>query len=161
MTPDEVANLAAHRPDSEPPGFGRTILARVPAGLDAQAIMERIQGAWEVIARWGRWCDEELGEWLPTEEGLGQLPEWLQEAFKHEPSFEAENWMNTLHDREWVWWSGAVLDGLLKIDLDLEAMPVSTWPVEFVLEKAGATVVYRNGWLSPGEVVDRFGPKAV
>ena len=59
--------------------------------------------------------DEELGEWPPAEECFRQLPPWLQEAWKHKPSFEAENWMDNLHEREWVWWSGAAFDHLLKI----------------------------------------------
>ncbi|GAC1382664.1 MAG: hypothetical protein NVSMB4_10800 [Acidimicrobiales bacterium] len=117
--------------------------------------MERIREAWKVIARWGRWSDEELGDWPPTGDGLSQLPEWLQEALRREPSFEAENWMDDLHDREWVWWSGAPLDRLLKIDLSSDGLPISTWPIEFVIEKSGAAVVYRGDWLPSAEALSR------
>jgi hypothetical protein len=157
MTPHEVANLAKCAPDSKPPGFGRTFIARSPEGGDARALLVRIRRAWEVIARWGRWSDEELGEWPPTEECLRQLPAWLHGALKHEPSFEVENWMDDLHDRDWVWWSGTAFDHLVKIDLCSGALPISTWPIGFVIERAGAAVVYRGDWLPSNEVVGRTG----
>jgi len=157
MTLDEVANLANCLPDSRPPGFGRTFLARAPEGLLARDLLERIRRAWEVVARWGRWSDEELGEWPPAEECLRRLPPWLHEALRHEPSFEVENWMDDLHDRQWVWWSGTALDHFLKIDLSSDGLPISTWAIEFVIEKAGAAVVYRGDWLPSAEVGGRTG----
>jgi hypothetical protein len=160
MTPDEVANLPEHRPDSEPPGFGRTILARIPAGVDPRALLERVRGAWMAIASWGRWSDAELGAWPSTEEGLGHLPKWLRESLRHEPPFEAENLMDDLHDREWVWWSGATLDHLLKIDLSSDGLPISTWTIEFVIEKAGAAVAYNGDWLSSAEALSRVAGSA-
>jgi hypothetical protein len=157
MAPEEVANVALCLPDSKPPGFGRTFLARSPEGVDAEDLMERIRRAWVVIASWGRWSDEQLGEWPPTEACLRQLPPWLHEALRHEPSFEVENWMDDLHDREWVWWSGMALNHVLKIDLSSDGLPISTWTIEFVIEKAGAAVVYRGDWLPSAEVDDRTG----
>ncbi len=62
MTPNELANLANRTPDARPPGFGLTFVARGLDAGEALALLERIRQAWEVIARWGRWCDEEPGE---------------------------------------------------------------------------------------------------
>ena len=162
MTPDEVVNLANCAPDSMPPGFGQTFIARSPEGVDAPVLLGRIRRAWEVIAGWGRWCDEALGAWPPSEACLGQLPAWLRDALGREPPFEVENWMDDLHDREWVWWSGAALDRLVKIDLSSGALPVSTWPIEFVIEKAGGAVVYRGDWIPTpsAEAVGRTGEPA-
>jgi hypothetical protein len=157
MIPDEVANLANCTPDSKPPGFGRTFIARGPEGEEARALLERIRRAWEVIANWGRWSDEELGAWPGPEACLVQLPDWLHEALKREPSFEVENWMDSLHDREWVWWSGTALDHFVKIDLSSDAMPISTWTIRFVIEKAGGAVVYRGDWIPSAEVGGRAG----
>ena len=152
MTPDEVKNVAEACPDARPPGFGRTILARIPAGVDPQALLERVREAWLAVARRGRWSDEELGDWPSTEECLADLPGWLRESLGREPH-EAGNLMDDLHDREWVWWSGATLDRFLKIDLSSEGMPISTWMIEFVVEKAGAAVVSRGDWRSWDEAL--------
>jgi hypothetical protein len=160
MTPGEVTNLANCTPDSKPPGFGRTFIARGPEGGEARALLERIHRAWEVIASWGRWSDEELGEWPGSEECFVQLPDWLHEALRREPSFEVENWMDGLRDREWAWWSGTALGHLVKIDLSAEAMPISTWTIQFVIEKAGGTVIYRGDWIPSAEVVGRTGESA-
>jgi len=65
--------------------------------------------------------------------------------------------MDDLHDREWVWWSGMALNHVLKIDLSSDGLPISTWTIEFVIEKAGAAVVYRGDWLPSAEVDDRTG----
>ena len=43
-----------------------------------------------------------------------------------------------------VWWSGVVLDHLLKIDLSSDSLPISTWTIEFVVDKAGSAVVYKD-----------------
>jgi hypothetical protein len=68
--------------------------------------------------------------------------------------------MDGLHDREWVWWSGAALGHLVKIDLSADAMPISTWTIQFVIEKAGGRVVYRGDWIPSAEVVGRTGESA-
>ena len=155
MTPDEVVNLATSLPDPRPPGFGRTFIARTPEGVPAGSLLERTRRAWEVIASWGRWSDEELGEWPGSEECLVQLPGWLHEALRSEPAFEVESWLDGLHGREWAGWGGTALDHLVKIDLSADAMPISTWTIRFVIEKAGGTVVYRGDWIPSAEVFDR------
>lgn len=157
MAHDEVANLAACLLDTRPPGLGRTLIARTPQGVAARDLLAQVRRAWEVIASWGRWSDEGLGEWPSADECLGQLPAWLHEALRRVPAFELENWMDDLHDREWVWWSGAALDHLLKIDLSSDGLPISTWPIEFVFEKAGAAIAYRGAWLPSAEAVGRTG----
>jgi hypothetical protein len=62
------------------------------------------------------------------------------------------NWLDDLHDREWIWWSGAIAGELVKIDLSAESLPISTWMIEYVLEAAGGEVLYSGDWLSLEDV---------
>lgn len=160
MTPNELANMESDRPDSRPPGLGRTILAHVPPGADPMAVLGLIRGAWGVVASWGRWVDEGLGDWPSAEECLGQLPGWLRQSIREGPALDVDSWMDDLHDREWVWWSGTALDHLLKVDLTSDSMPITTWPIVLVVEKAGAAVIHQGDWLSSPEALGLVGQPA-
>jgi hypothetical protein len=77
---------------------------------------------------------------------LASLPDYFTSAIRSVPSFEIENWLEDLHDREWIWWGDAVLDGNVRIDLNAYAMPASFWMLDFVIENLGAEITYRGEW---------------
>jgi hypothetical protein len=143
----EQRNILANQVDSKPPGFGRTIIATAHLSNQSNGTLEKIRSAWEVISGWGRWCDEELGDWPALKCCLQMLPEWMKESMKEEPEFEIENWLDDLHDRNWIWWSSSVVDEIIKIDISCDSLPISLWPLEFVIKKAGCKVLYRNKWV--------------
>jgi hypothetical protein len=148
---EEEKNVTAQEARGKPPNLGRSFV--VLAG-DARAMLARIRDAWRVVASWGTWRDEDAGEWPNREAALGALPAWLVEKWEAQPAFELENWFDDLHDREWVWWSAEERDGALKIDIDAEGAPISTWPLQFVVEAAGGRVIHRGDWVSPQEFAD-------
>ena len=56
--------------------------------------------------------------------------------------------MDDLHDRDWSWWNGAVIGRTIKIDLETDSMPISTWTLEYVIEKSGGTVLQKGDWIA-------------
>lgn len=137
--------LLAAQPDVRPPDIGLTVLVK-PDDAGADAFLQRLKDVWQVVASWGRWCDEELGEWPSQDKYLASLPETFALAIRAVPSFEIENWLQDLHDRNWIWWSGSVRDDLVKIDLNTDSMPESFWMFDFVVEHIGGQIIYRGGW---------------
>ena len=77
------------------------------------------------------------------------MPEWFRLVFDSDPSTSFAGWPDTLDEREWIWWSGAVVNNAVKVDINAEAMPVSYWQVQFVLEKAGGTLCTEGVGLAP------------
>jgi hypothetical protein len=153
MTLEEERNVTLQRPDEKPPsGFGVTLIVE-PHEQSAQALLDRLREAWSVVASWGRWSDEELGEWPEAGEALATLPEWLRTRVRAEPAYELQNWMDDLHDREWIWWSGAVVGDRVKLDVQALALPASLWPLESLVSWAGGAVLDRlQPWVPSDEV---------
>lgn len=140
----ETEPIRLDRPTIRPDGFGRSFIVSVPDGVAVESVLDRIASVWRVVAKWGHWWDEELGDWPETAVALQQLPFWFAKHLSAEPDGEVENWMDDLHDREWWWWSGAVVGGMIKIDIASASSPISTWMLEYVVEKAGGTVTRRG-----------------
>lgn len=149
---DESRHVPVARPSARPAGFARTVIGAAKSQQGPGAILAQVRRAWISIARWGRWCDEQLGEWPPPAVCLAELPGWLRKRLEAEENYEVRNWLDDLHDREWIWWSGAIAGELVKIDLSAESLPISTWMIEYVLEAAGGEVLYSGDWLSLEDV---------
>lgn len=141
----ELENLLRAQVVARPPDMGQTVLVN-SGKSNAEELLQRIKGVWQAVASWGRWCDEELGEWPSQQRLLASLPDYFTSAIRSVPSFEIENWLQDLHDREWIWWADAVQGGVVRIDLNADAMPASFWMLDFVIEALGAEVVYRGEW---------------
>ncbi|HLV98753.1 MAG TPA: hypothetical protein VKT82_08775 [Ktedonobacterales bacterium] len=146
---EEREYVQRERPNEPPPDFGMTLLA-VPTAISCTELLERIRQVWSVVATWGRWCDEELGDWPESQAALEACPVWLRSAWLGEPAFEWEQWLDDLHDRAWTWWSGAVVDDQVKIDVNAESLPLSLWPLRTVVEKAGGVVIFEDLWRAAG-----------
>jgi hypothetical protein len=126
-------------------GFGRSMIAHA-TGCSAPELLERFREVWSIVASWGRWCDEDLGEWKSNEENVSQLPKWFQDQLAKQPAFEIENWMADLHDRDWYVAGTCVVEDNLKVDLMAESLPISSWPLRFVLQLSGGDVTYDGMW---------------
>lgn len=151
----EQQNVQRERPNEPPDEMGRTLIAKLAEGQTASGVLTRIVTAWARVASWGRWCDEALGDWPETETCISQLPDWLAACLRAEAAFEVENWLSDVHERDWIWWSGSALSAThLKIDLSTNSLPMSSWPIEYVIERAGATIVYRDRWVSVKDAND-------
>jgi hypothetical protein len=87
-----------------------------------------------------------LGEWPAPEQCLAALPVEFASMLRSLPAFEIENWLQDLHDRNWIWWSAAVTSNLVKIDLSVDSMPASFWMLEFVVERIGGKIISRGDW---------------
>jgi hypothetical protein len=145
MNNEEQLNLERDI-STPPPDFGRTILAE-PVDVSAEDLLNRIISVWKPIAALGTWRDEDLGDWPSDDECISSLPAWFQKKI----NFSKEAWLSDLHDREWVWWHGSVVEGYVKIDLNSNSLPLSTWMLEVVIELSGGDVKYRDKWLTPSE----------
>ncbi|WP_417380801.1 hypothetical protein [Gimesia sp.] len=56
--------------------------------------------------------------------------------------------MDDLHDRDWIRWNGATMEQYIKIDLKSDSLPISTWTLQYVIEKAGGTVKQKGEWMA-------------
>jgi hypothetical protein len=152
MPLEEERNVELERPDEKPSGFGVTLIVD-PGAQPARALLDRLREAWSVVAGWGRWSDEDLGEWPENEGALEALPEWLRTRLREEPAYELQNWLDDLHDREWIWWSGAVVGDRVKVDVNALGLPASLWPLESLVSWAGGKVIDRlQPWVPSDEV---------
>jgi hypothetical protein len=149
MTLEEQQNMALERPDDRPPGGGFTMVV-APAESSASELLERMRSAWSVVAGWGRWSDEELGDFPEVEEVLSGVPEWLRSRLDGRP--ELQNWIDDLHDREFVWWSSCLVGDRIKLDVQALSLPLSLWPMRFFVELAGGTIVEEDAWLPLSQV---------
>lgn len=153
----ETEPIRLDRPTVRAVGFGRSLIVNVGDGVAPESVLDRIASVWSVIAKWGHWWDEELGDWPETTAAIKQLPSWFAKYLSAEPDYEIENWMDDLHDREWRWWSGTVVGGLIKIDIASASSPISTWMLEYVVEKAGGTVAGKGDWRADPMDVESIG----
>jgi hypothetical protein len=147
---EEVENVKRQRPNERPPTFGLTLMA-VPCGSSSAQLLERVREVWVVVAAWGRWCDEALGDWPGPTEALGELPDWFRSHRLKRPEFEVEDWFNELHDRDWIWWSGAAVGDQVKLDINAESLPLSLQALRQVVEMAGGLIVAEGQWATDHE----------
>lgn len=70
----EQKRVETSEPDTRTPHFGRSIVA---VAEDAADVRARIRAVWSVVASWGRWCDEDLGDWPDVEDAVNALPVWF------------------------------------------------------------------------------------
>jgi hypothetical protein len=106
----------------------------------------KFREVWTVVASWGRWCDEEIGEWPTEAECLAALPGPFVDALRRSRAVDIVGWLDDLHDRDWILWSCSARDGSVKIDLDANSMPLSAGPVRLVVEVLGGQVLYSDLW---------------
>lgn len=147
MQSHELLNLSNEQ-NRQPECLGRTILAFPVGSLSAGSLLDRVKDVWKTVADWGTWRDETLGEWPSDDECAKRLPDWFRLELERHPTFSLQAWISDLHDRDWIWWSGRVVDGWVKIDLDSQSLPISTWMLEAVVESTGGKIVYRDNWIS-------------
>jgi hypothetical protein len=140
----EQENLRRRDAATPPPTYGRTLVVTAP---DPHALLRNLIDAWSVIAGWGRWSDDDLGDWPPAAEMVAQLPEPLRARWQERPAEEVESWLDDLNERGWVWWSSTVDDGFVKIDLDADSLPASLWSLSRIIEMLGGSVRHQGDWL--------------
>jgi hypothetical protein len=92
---EEQMNVRQVRPDQQPPGGGATLVVRGD-NTDSGTLLAKIREVWFVAAGWGRWFNEDLGDWPSLEECQKQLPTWFR--FESDPAL-LENWMEFLDNR--------------------------------------------------------------
>lgn len=131
-----------------PDGIALTFVVSVSESVSLELVLERIIQVWRTVAGWGRWCDEDSGDWPDTVDAMQQLPVWFAECLTSEPDYEVTNWMDDLHDRDWIRWNGATMGQYIKIDLKSDSLPISTWTLQYVIEKAGGTVKQKGEWMA-------------
>jgi hypothetical protein len=137
-----------------PPNFGRTFVIQPHKGITAEELLHRIQSIWKAIAKWGTWRDESLGDWPSDAECISNLPDDFRSEIESRPTFSVDAWLGDLHDREWTWWASYTVDGYVKIDLNSQSLPMSTWMLEVVTQFAGGTVLYRGCWIPQDKTLE-------
>ena len=142
---EEEKNVELSRPDERPPGFGYSLVLR---SADPEDFLRRFRAIWRVVSGWGRFCDEGAGEWPSNDECLASLPEDFAQAMRTSWNSDIEGWLTDTHDRDWILWSLARVGDDVKVDIDANSMPISTWPIRLVADVLGAEVVYANSWRS-------------
>ncbi|MEZ6140016.1 MAG: hypothetical protein R3B84_05540 [Zavarzinella sp.] len=143
MQTQEFLNLK-YEHTRQPECFGRTIIAFPLHGMPAITLLNRVKDVWSTVASWGTWRDEELGEWPTDDECEKMLPDW----FRADSKFSLQAWISDLHDRDWIWLSGSVLNEFVKIDLDSQSLPISTWMLEAVIESSDGIIFFQDSWIS-------------
>lgn len=140
----EQDNLRRPGAATPPPTHGRTLVATAP---DPEALLRDLTDAWRVIAGWGRWSDDDLGEWPPAAEMLAQLPDPLRARWQERPEEELESWLDDLNERGWIWWSSTAGHGFVKIDLDADTLPTSLWSLSRIVVMLGGAVRHEGDWI--------------
>lgn len=150
---EEQLNLQEIRPDVHPPSLGKTLIVKAE---DNAGLLLKIKSVWQMAAGWGRFCDKDLGEFIEPDEAQKYLPSWLLES----RIFNLETWLDDLHDREWIWWSSAMVGDYLKLDILAEAMPLSTWTLTVIIETCGAETLYDDLWIDSSQIEEKLRLKA-
>lgn len=143
MTPEQE-NLRRRDAATPPPAYGRTVVA---TAQNPDALLRDLVDAWMVIAGWGRWSDDDLSEWPPSEEMLAQLPDSLQARWQARPSSEFDSWLDDLNERGWIWWSSTFEGTLVKIDVEADTLPTSLWSLSRIIEMLGGQIRYEGDWI--------------
>ncbi len=139
----EEKNVEVSRPSERPPGFGYSVVLRTD---DPAEFLLRFRATWRVVSSWGRFCDDEAGEWPTNHECLARLPTDFALSVRTSRVIDMEGWLEDLHDRDWVVWSLARLGDQVKIDIAANSMPISTSTIRLVSEVLGAEIVYADSW---------------
>lgn len=139
----EEKNVGQARPDERPPDLGYSLIFR---STDPSGFLERFRDVWRVVASWGRFCDDDAGDWPTEEECLASLPLEFSSSLTVTRKDDISGWLDDVHDRDWVLWSSALVGRCVKIDLSSKSMPISTWPIRLVAEIVGATIIYADLW---------------
>jgi hypothetical protein len=139
----EELDIETERPEESPPSLGYSIIVGT---ANPAMLLRQFRQVWRVVASWGRFSDEGLGDWPSNEQCLEALPADFVSVLRTSRPEDIEGWLGGLHDREWVLWSSAVIDNLVKIDLAAEAMPISASPVRLVAELLGGEVLSSDLW---------------
>jgi hypothetical protein len=122
------------------------MLVKFPDDARAENAMQRIQEIWSIVATWGRWCDKQ--KQLPSvDEAIRAIPRWFSDFVETDATASLDNWMNDLDDRDWVVWSVARQENVLKIDLDSEAAPFGTYPLDIVIFAVGGSIASGDLWV--------------
>ncbi len=150
MTTEEQRNVGKSRPDEQPNAGGHTIFAFSKDG-DGEKLLAKVREVWTIAASWGRWVDEELGEWPELDECIKQLPKWFGKKMIADVAI-VEDWMSLLHDREWRWWSGAVVNNYVKVDIAVDSFPASFLALRDVINMSGGVVSYDDKWINSVEM---------
>jgi hypothetical protein len=87
------------------------------------------------------------------EDAREQLPEWLCTHLPFESPELIENWLLDIDQRQWYWWSGAVVGPFIKIDLCMEGLPNSSKELRQVVAAAGVTLIYDDLWITSEQVL--------
>jgi len=136
----EQENLRSDPPLRPPVGLAWTVM--VDHQQSADDFVAQFVEVWTVVASWGRWCDDTLGEWPDAPVALSQLPRWFADRLSAEHRVDIPGWLGDLHDRQWIVWSAAKAVDAIRIDLSTEAMPLSIWPIQLVIEIIGGRITF-------------------
>jgi hypothetical protein len=143
--------------NDKPEGFGRTLLVRPTGIVSPGDLLQRVRSVWRVVAGWGRYCDEDLGEFPDAHQAIAQFPDWFQKKLREASPQEIENFLDDADDRNWIWWSSSTLVGGIRIDLSASSLPIGIWIIDqFVLHKCGGQSLYRDDWLSTEQAIERI-----
>lgn len=152
MQSNESSNLTNSH--GQPPEcFGRTILSLPRFDRSATEVLRLVIEVWKPVADWGTWSDEDLGDWPSDDECLATLPDWFRRAIEQQATFSTQAWIGDLHDRDWKWYSGSIVDGCAKIDLESQSLPMTMWMLEVVIDTVGGRVIYKDKWLSDEDAI--------
>jgi hypothetical protein len=142
---EEEKHVDLDRPTERPPAFGYTVVLR-PTRASPAEFLARFREVWCLVASWGRYLDEEAGEWPSDDTCMAALPKDFARAVQANWSVDVDGWLQDVHDRDWILWSASASGELVKIDLSADSMPISSWPLRFVAAVIGADVIYADTW---------------
>lgn len=146
--------IGKSRPDEKPPQGGFSIVSKIIDNRVPQDIVTNICDVWLVIASWGRWNDEDLGDRPSVSICMEQLPSWFSSELESRLKQDVQNWFDALHERSWIWWSSSIHNEHFKIDLYVDgAFPISTWVLESVIESTGSAIVSKGPWKNSNEII--------
>lgn len=140
-----MEGVDASRPHLRPPSIGWTVFVR-PTEQNATVFAELLKQTWRVVASWGRWSDENLGDWPSNDACLAMLPNEVGTRIQQYQTIDA--WLDDVHDRQWVVWSIAAIDDQVKVDMSSDALPLSDSPLRSVVAALGGRIVWSDMWTS-------------
>lgn len=137
---DEIDRLQREYADTPPDDTAMSIVA---TSDNPTRLLCQTKEVWTVVARFGRYFEEYLGDWPPDEVVFAQLPDWARAEIPY-----IQDRFVDINEREWIWWNCVSGDNFVKVDLYIEAFPTSSWIMVELIEALGGNVVYRDDWIS-------------
>jgi hypothetical protein len=137
----EQRNILQSMPDALPDGeHGRTIVIHAENG-DSQGLLERVRLVWSVLASCGFYDNAPYQE-LSDEDKYKQLNSIFsrEETDRLPDDFE-------VFDRDWYWWSSAIIDQFIKIDLIELARPNSFGTIRETIRACGGEILAESDWI--------------